>query len=110
MVLELVSPPSDLDRIGFQLGWDYGHHGLAPAAPALSLAAARASAGAGSSVHGCHDASTAHAGVAGQRRPGRPFAPDDHPSCTLLPLPADCRLLLSFHSCRLPPASPFVNG
>ena len=33
MPLELLAPPSALDRIGFELGWDYGRYGLEPAEP-----------------------------------------------------------------------------
>ena len=30
MALELVAPPSALDRIGFEIGWDHGRFGLVP--------------------------------------------------------------------------------
>ena len=33
MALELVPPPSALDRIGFELGWDHGRYGLVAPAP-----------------------------------------------------------------------------
>ena len=36
MPLELLAPPSALDRIGFELGWDYGRYGLEPAQPHAS--------------------------------------------------------------------------
>ncbi|MEO6408448.1 MAG: hypothetical protein ABIO45_06800 [Burkholderiaceae bacterium] len=36
MPLELLTPPSALDRIGFELGWDFSRYGLEPAQPHAS--------------------------------------------------------------------------
>ena len=36
MPLELLAPPSALDRIGFELGWDFGHYGVTPEEPHAS--------------------------------------------------------------------------
>ena len=36
MPLELLAPPSALDRIGFELGWDFGRYGVTPEEPHAS--------------------------------------------------------------------------